>query len=125
MFRLQNERLSRTEKIGSHLFGGLLKIVVDGVYRQIHNIPLGPIVVIDGINVAVWMILFKLMDIINFGTPKRINSLRVIADHQQMMVALIQQFNDFVLKPVDVLILIHQNIRILAADFFTDIWEVA
>ncbi len=75
-----------------------------------HNVSGGAVVLLEAENLHIGVILFKIEDVLNIGTAKGVNTLRIIAHHADVATNRCQFPGNEVLRKVGILVLIHQHI---------------
>ena len=85
-------------------------IVADDLICDLYDVFCAAVVLFQLHYMHFFVIFLELQDIFNCGTSERVNGLCVVTDHANVFVSGSEEFDDFVLSRVGILVLIYQDI---------------
>ena len=85
----------------------LIFIIRNNAIGYFNNVLRGPVILLQFIYLQIWIIAFKIEDILDIGPPKRIDTLRIVTNYADVLIGCGQFFYDGVLRKVGILVLIY------------------
>ena len=99
------------------LFLNLPLVVSNYLVGHIQNLFTTSIILLQLHHLHIHIVFSKQQDIFNCGTTERINRLRIITNHAYVFMSSTQEFDDFILGRIGILILINHNVTELVLVF--------